>query len=606
MQQFQMSQFLEAYIALSSSSSRSEVSGVLQSIIDAFSSQIDEANRKKLVQMILDDLTKCSSNNGRKGRLSSKDAFQALLAVKTLGKDPAGSEVIAAPTNLSSLLALSTSFKDSTDASNEALRCIANAMLLITSARDIFTGKEVGGGEAAVELLEKSTHPERIFLASRILFLATVSVASSAEFIKTVVEAKPPGHSSNIVEIIGTKLENLTRSVLGSAKLAREAMIDLLKFTFNLLLHYPKIVDDSASSDPKVMGDCWSDRLDGLLYPLLRTFNTLPSSSPSPLAPPMTHVIHALLNIPVSPSLHCKWFPANRSPCSPKSPRDSPVSSPESSNRPQLAGSGSGSGSPTLGPAKDPKPGAFDRALSALAAGRRSLSRSNSPHSRSPPIDVLLRSYDLLDVSLSHYLPGAIDPDDASVRERVKNEGGSNLDDVLAPLMLLINKLCTADETSRIRMREWVLPADLDRTSPLELRPDFLGRFLRLLASVHHTRLKFTAGETLYTICDSDAGLLASYVGYGNVAGFLFHKGITGQPSRPSNAPVPATTPSGVPINPITGIVEEPKQEIDMTDEEKEREAEKLFVLFDRLEKSGAISPSQNPIRKAAADGKLG
>lgn len=41
-----------------------------------------------------------------------------------------------------------------------------------------------------------------------------------------------------------------------------------------------------------------------------------------------------------------------------------------------------------------------------------------------------------------------------------------------------------------------------------------------------------------------------------------------------------------------------------MTDEEKEREAEKLFVLFDRLEKSGALPASQNPIRKAIADGK--
>ena len=36
-----------------------------------------------------------------------------------------------------------------------------------------------------------------------------------------------------------------------------------------------------------------------------------------------------------------------------------------------------------------------------------------------------------------------------------------------------------------------------------------------------------------------------------------------------------------------------------MTDEEKEREAEKLFVLFDRLEKTGAIPPEQNPMRKA-------
>jgi hypothetical protein len=43
-----------------------------------------------------------------------------------------------------------------------------------------------------------------------------------------------------------------------------------------------------------------------------------------------------------------------------------------------------------------------------------------------------------------------------------------------------------------------------------------------------------------------------------------------------------------------------------MTDEEKEREAEKLFVLFDRLEKTGALPPDQNPIRKAAVQGRLG
>ena len=39
-----------------------------------------------------------------------------------------------------------------------------------------------------------------------------------------------------------------------------------------------------------------------------------------------------------------------------------------------------------------------------------------------------------------------------------------------------------------------------------------------------------------------------------------------------------------------------------MTDEEKEREAEKLFVLFERLEKSGAM---ENPLRKALHEGKL-
>jgi len=35
-----------------------------------------------------------------------------------------------------------------------------------------------------------------------------------------------------------------------------------------------------------------------------------------------------------------------------------------------------------------------------------------------------------------------------------------------------------------------------------------------------------------------------------------------------------------------------------MTPEEKEREMEKLFVLFDRLEKTGSLPPDQNPMRK--------
>ena len=41
----------------------------------------------------------------------------------------------------------------------------------------------------------------------------------------------------------------------------------------------------------------------------------------------------------------------------------------------------------------------------------------------------------------------------------------------------------------------------------------------------------------------------------------------------------------------------------DMTDEEKEREAERLFVLFDRLERTGM--GVQNPFRKAIEEGKI-
>jgi acyl-CoA hydrolase len=97
-------------------------------------------------------------------------------------------------------------------------------------------------------------------------------------------------------------------------------------------------------------------------------------------------------------------------------------------------------------------------------------------------------------------------------------------------------------------------------------------------------------------------------VGYGNVAGFLFHKGIFAAPSSDgSSSNAPTTTADGTPINPITGIAERDKPSLpEMSDEEKEREMEKLFVLFDRLEKTGALPKDQNPIRKAIQSGKLG
>ena len=239
----------------------------------------------------------------------------------------------------------------------------------------------------------------------------------------------------------------------------------------------------------------FSDSEYRILPPLLRLFNSLPPTFPAPLASPMIHVIHALITIPVTPSLRPKWLPPLSNPASPRSSSKpiSPIGSPPAPDSP--TGSGSRSESPSN------KQGAFDRAFARLSVARKGSHRSSSVQ---PNQDTLLRAYDLLDVTLSHYLPGDIDPDDSSIRERCQAESDSNLDDLVSPLVLLITKLCTADESSRRRMREWIVPDDLDRTSPLEGRPDLLGRSLRLLACIHHTRLKDAIGEMLYAICDSD------------------------------------------------------------------------------------------------------
>lgn len=48
-------------------------------------------------------------------------------------------------------------------------------------------------------------------------------------------------HARSVVDILGSKLDLLVASIHSGAPMAREAMTDLLKFVFNLLLHYPKV-----------------------------------------------------------------------------------------------------------------------------------------------------------------------------------------------------------------------------------------------------------------------------------------------------------------------------------------------------------------------------
>ncbi|KAG1729071.1 guanine nucleotide exchange factor [Suillus paluster] len=591
---------LQAYSSLSSSSSRATVSHTLYSIVGAPS--IDPASCKALIQLILDDLRNVIIDESP-SRLTRDNALSALAAVKGLGKIPHGAQVLASVPNLKCLMTLALNLETTPDASNEALKCVANTLLLSEPARTRILSQEIDGGNICVDLLQKSTAPENTFLSSRILFLCTASPHQSASFIESIVETKRTANGT-IIDVIAFKLDDLIVSMQAGVKMSRDAMTDLLKLTFNLLVHYPKLAPSEVQSpalaaspdDQKVMGDFWNSRLDGILPPLVRAFQAIPLSSPNPLTSPLTHIIHSLITIPVDASSRTIWFGTRPSshPTTPPQP-----SSPEPTTS-ALAGSCNQS------TPKEPKNRQLERAISCvISAGRRSFSRSS--RSASPPAaDCASRAYELLDTTLAHFLPNDIDPDDPAVRDLCKADGDTSLDEVVCPLVLLITRFCLGDDDAKTRLRQWLVPENLDRTNPLEKRADLLGRCLRLLASVYHSRLKDATGEMLYAMCDSNATTLAGYFGYGNVAGFLFHKGVVSAPPVSAASSGPPTTASGLPINPITGTVEHPSETIDMTDEEKEREAEKLFVLFDRLEKTGALPPSQNPYRKAFQEGKMG
>ncbi|KAJ7794290.1 hypothetical protein B0H14DRAFT_3557563 [Mycena olivaceomarginata] len=216
---------------------------------------------------------------------------------------------------------------------------------------------------------------------------------------------------------------------------------------------------------------------------------------------------------------------------------------------------------------------------------------SSASHKPPGDRDTLLCAHTLLKVAFSHYFPDATDPDDPSMRDLVKAEAGPSsadhsLDNELSPLLVLITRLYLADEVSRMCTRDWLIPADLDRSATagsLESCPNMLSRCPRLLSSVYHAHLKDSVKRC-------------------NVTGFLFNKGIINAPPLPATPTSSASLSAAVAdnINPVAGTVQEARvPEPEMMPEEKEREMEKLFVLFNRLERTGTLPPSQNPIWKA-------
>jgi hypothetical protein len=100
------------------------------------------------------------------------------------------------------------------------------------------------------------------------------------------------------------------------------------------------------------------------------------------------------------------------------------------------------------------------------------------------------------------------------------------------------------------------------------------------------------------------AAVMTREIGYGNAAGFLFHKGVSAPPEA-SIQEIPDPAPAEPDRDPITALRErmdalknrpDPSEGPPMTDEEKEREAERLYTLFKRLEKNPVLSmQSQSP-----------
>lgn len=139
-----------------------------------------------------------------------------------------------------------------------------------------------------------------------------------------------------------------------------------------------------------------------------------------------------------------------------------------------------------------------------------------------------------------------------------------------------------------------------------------LGTLLVLMRCTSHPNSRDTAGELLWAICNSDGGCHPSFplsimakqivastltagIGYGNAAGLLFKKGISGVPQGKieeisTSAQSSTTQDDRDAITALKGVDDGVDPMEGMTEAEKEQEAERLFVLFDKLQKNPVIS----------------
>lgn len=177
---------------------------------------------------------------------------------------------------------------------------------------------------------------------------------------------------------------------------------------------------------------------------------------------------------------------------------------------------------------------------------------------------------------------------DLAIRSYKEDE----LDQQISPLLTLMRKVYDVAPTDvKSYMKMLVLPSDSDRKQPLGRTETLSSRLLRLSTSPLAPQSREGISSLLFEMSDKDARKFVQNVGYGFASGFLFQHNIP----IPENALDAFSTNGGdgkssssmheKRINPITGQATEFESKFEgpeMTQAEKEREAERLMVLFDR------------------------
>lgn len=194
----------------------------------------------------------------------------------------------------------------------------------------------------------------------------------------------------------------------------------------------------------------------------------------------------------------------------------------------------------------------------------------------------------------------------------IKEHPERDLDEAAATLITLIRRLY---EIASPQMQSWIrwllLPNDQDREQPLGKGETLSARLLQLSTSPNVPNLRENISSLLFELSDKDASKFVKNIGYGFAAGFLMNNKIEvpANAAEASSSARDGDAEGGADVNPITGqrwsAEERQRANLpEMTEEEKEREAERLFVLFERLRATGVVD-IKNPVQQAVDEGRF-
>lgn len=358
--------------------------------------------------------------------------------------------------------------------SHNALRCLANAMLIKAEARQLFVDLEYEAKACAQ--LKRDTWDDE-FLVGRVIFLTTYG--TNVDLAKLIDEY-------GLAETVISKLQNHAKLATASRKDKVDQMQDMalaetLKLMFNVT-HFCKAKADAFT--PAVTP----------VVALITKREIMPSQ---PLDGPFSPLVNALVNLKL----------------------DSP------------------------------------EATAAL-------------YPNTAPNSVVERLLHLLDLSLKTY-------------------NDENLEQTVTPLVSVLRVVHeSAPDATKALIRSSLLPTPEDRTKVLGKGETMPSRLLRNSTNALTPQLRETVSHFLFEMSDKDAHQFVDNVGYGFASGFLFQNNIPVPKNAADGNAGAGAGGSGRAVNPITGQFLDretvPDEGPEMTEEEKEREAERLFVLFER------------------------